>query len=157
MKFIKVLLIFSIILLLFSCVAKKNLEWGWYHYDRGDACKGGKFFKKAALQGDAEAIYMMAYVQEHGECHTKNLENALTLYTTAASKGYLKAQVKTGEIYYQGDWVKRDYKKAGYWYEKAAEQGDAYSQYVAGYMYVNGQGTKKNYIQGVKWLQLSVE
>ena len=152
----KYVIVLVIAFLLLSCSAEKNLQWGWYHYDRGDACRGGNFFRKAGLKGDAEAIYMSAYLQEYGECCEKNIENAFVLYANAASRGYLKAQKKTGEIFYQGEWATRDYGQAFYWYEKAAKQGDAYSQYTLGYMYAKGQGVEKNTDTAIFWFAKSV-
>lgn len=152
----KCAIIFISAFFLLSCSAKKNLEWGWYHYDRGDTCTGVKFFRKAALEEDAEALYMMAYVQEHEECYEKNIENAFLLYASSASKGYLKAQKKMGEIFYRGEWIEKDYKQAFYWHEKAAQQGDDYSQYTIGFMYANGQGVKANSDTATIWLAKSV-
>lgn len=48
-------------------------------------------------------------------------------------------------MYYSGEGIKQDYKKAKEWYEKATKQGHIKAQYNLGVMYYSGEGVKQNY------------
>ena len=56
-----------------------------------------------------------------------------------------------GLMYYNGQGVEQDYKKAVYWWDKSAEQGDADAQHNLGLMYDNGQGVEQDYKKAVYW------
>lgn len=58
-------------------------------------------------------------------------------------------------MYYTGNGVPQDYKKALQWFSKAAEQGEALAQYNLGLMYFNGFGVPQDYVQAYKWFNLS--
>jgi TPR repeat protein len=58
-------------------------------------------------------------------------------------------------MYYSGQGVNQDYKKALVWFTKSAEQGDATSQKNLASMYFNGYGADKNYIKAYKWFLLA--
>ena len=45
-----------------------------------------------------------------------------------AELGFSFAQYNLGRMYYEGDGVSQDYKKAAEWYNKAAIQGNSYAQ-----------------------------
>ena len=68
-----------------------------------------------------------------------------------------QAQFELGEIYYEGQGVKRDYKKAFEWFQKAAEQGNAQAQYNLSLMYAKGRGVPKDEFKTVLWCQKSAE
>lgn len=52
-------------------------------------------------------------------------KTAFTIFEDLASKGDADSQRNLGLMYYNGQGVKQDYKKAIEWYEKAATQGYA--------------------------------
>jgi TPR repeat protein len=62
-----------------------------------------------------------------------------------AELGDAEAQTGLGFLYYDGEGVPQDYKKAFEWLSKAAEQGNALAQYTLGVMYYEGFGVKKDY------------
>ena len=53
----------------------------------------------------------------------------------ASIRGNADAQVTLGVMYYAGEDVPQDYKKALKWFQKAANQGDDNAQYHLGLMY----------------------
>lgn len=61
-----------------------------------------------------------------------------------AEQGNAEIQSKLGAMYYFGENVEQDYKKAFYWFIKAAEQGNAFAQNNLGCMYFCGQGISKD-------------
>ena len=80
---------------------------------------------------------------------TITVEKYLKLY---ASKGNLAAQIRLGNIYYFGDDIQKDLKKALKYYQQAAMQGYNYAQFSVGLMYYNGQGVKQSYSKALKYL-----
>ena len=59
-------------------------------------------------------------------------------------------------MYYKGEGVEKDSKKAIEWYEKAASQGFAKAQYNLGVMYDNGYGVEVNEQKAYELLQKSL-
>lgn len=74
-----------------------------------------------------------------------------------AEKGDACSQFIFGHLYFRGQGVPQDYKKAIKWYHKAAEQGLAIAQFNLARMYENGYGVPQDYEEAVKWYQKSAE
>jgi TPR repeat protein len=70
-----------------------------------------------------------------------------------AESGDVRGQKVLGSMYYLGQDVPRDYKKAFEWYEKAALQGDARAQGMLGLMYYFGQGVPQDYKKAFEWCE----
>lgn len=60
-------------------------------------------------------------------------------------------------MYYQGNGVLKDFKKAAYWFEKAAKQGNAYAQYSLGLLYYYDDGVLKDKAKAKYWMQKAYE
>jgi hypothetical protein len=73
----------------------------------------------------------------------------------AAAQGNAIAQFNLGLLYYSGEGVPQDYKRAAQWYQKAAEQGNADAQSDLGFAYENGHGVPQDYVQAFKWIDLA--
>jgi TPR repeat protein len=54
-------------------------------------------------------------------------------------------------LYYYGEEIDQDYRKAYKWFLKAAKQSDASSQYYLGNIYYFGEGIKQDYRKAYKW------
>jgi uncharacterized protein len=74
-----------------------------------------------------------------------------------AEQGDADAQYGLGSIYYLGDGVPQDYKKAVYWLTKAAEQGHYEAQYNLGVMYHEGKVVVQDNKQAVYWYKKAAE
>ena len=64
-----------------------------------------------------------------------------------------KAQYDLGVMYYKGEGVEKDDKKAFKWFTKSAEQGNANAQYNLGSMH----GLEMDYKKAVEWYTKSAE
>jgi len=72
-----------------------------------------------------------------------------------AESGDVRGQKVLGSMYYLGQDVPRDYKKAFEWYEKAALQGDARAQGMLGLMYYFGQGVPQDFVMAYAYLNIA--
>lgn len=60
--------------------------------------------------------------------------------------------VEQGILYYRGDTVEQDYKKALNLFLRASRRGSRRAMYLIGLMYLEGKGVKKNFNMSVKWI-----
>ena len=87
-------------------------------------------------------------------CLEKEKENLKTL----AEQGNALAQYKLAFMYFNGDGVIQNYKKALDWYQQSAEQGFALAQYFLGYLYYRElRRVPKNYEKALNWLGKAAE
>lgn len=75
----------------------------------------------------------------------------------SASSGDIKAQVKLGCMYRDGDGVDKDGNKAVEWLTKAAEQGSSDAQCILGRMYSDGDGVVLSYSKALAWYTLAAD
>ena len=84
-----------------------------------------------------------------------DVETALTVWTSLAKKGNIKAQEQLGFHYYLGHKsFPQNYKNALKWFTKAAKQGDSDSQMLLGLIYEKGQGVLIDYRLAYMWMNL---
>ena len=81
-----------------------------------DAGKALILFQQAALQGDAEAQYNLAVLQEQGGAGEPNLEQASVWFSKAAEQGLPAAQVRLGLMYAIGQPMGQDLIEAHKWF-----------------------------------------
>jgi uncharacterized protein len=74
-----------------------------------------------------------------------------------AEAGDMLSQSTLGTMYYQGDGVSIDYKKAYYWVKKSAAQEHINAMYNLGYMYWSGDGTSQDYEKAFYWFSKAAE
>lgn len=110
-------------------VAMAEVELGWC-YIRGDGVEkdeleGLRWWKQAALRGDAKAQDLVGtWLFEGAEGIPKDIPGALHWYEKAAWNGVVDAQFTLGDLYCDGDkGVPRDYLKAKQWLQMAIDGG----------------------------------
>ena len=75
----------------------------------------------------------------------------------SAKQGDAAAQCDLGLMYYHGNSVPQNYKRAIQYYTKSAKQGYAKAQHDLGLIYSNGTGLEmQDYKQAYIWLNLAV-
>ena len=141
----------------FLCITNRELAAQW--------------LEKAALQGNAEAQYLLAQCYENNLDHmggaeyfddetgeyvvsdevekmiAQNQEKAMQWYLKAAQNGIPKAQLEVATRYY----LDNNEKAAFEWYLKAAQAGLPDAQNKLGDLYRDGELVKQNYSEAVKW------
>jgi len=68
-----------------------------------------------------------------------------------------KSWYEVGRMYYLGDGVPIDGKKAAEWYLKAAEKGFAPAQYRLGMLHLNGDGVPQDWKEAKKWFEKAAD
>ncbi|MCP3869409.1 MAG: transglycosylase SLT domain-containing protein [Gammaproteobacteria bacterium] len=81
-----------------------------------------------AEQGDPTAQVALGEALEHGEGVGRNPALAIEWYCRAVTRGSVEAQRNLGWMYFSGQGVSRDDRRAGYWLGKAAAGGDEFSR-----------------------------
>lgn len=82
---------------------------------------------------------------------------ALREWRPLAEQGDPVAQRYLGFMYFNGEGVPENARRAVFWYRKAAEQGDADVQFNLGLMYANGDGIPEDDRQAVFWWRKAAE
>ena len=114
--------------------------------------------KRAIDLGSQEALSFVAscgsglVTQKHAP-----IDTAIKWYTIAAEMGNKDAQNNLGVVFYNGQGVEQDYRKAFEWYQKASKQGESSSQWRLGGMYLNGLGVDQDYGKAFEWYLKAAE
>ena len=81
-------------------------------------------------------------------------QKVIQQYTDAADRGELFAISQIGAMYWHGQGVSKDYKKAVDYFKKGAEKGDALSLYNLGVAYNLGKGIAPNKLKAYEtWVK----
>lgn len=118
-----------------------------------------KYYKLAALQGNAEAQNALGDIYYNNGSHIR----AFKYYAEAANQGHAEAQRSLGvayiqktEFYSNSDPLVNKYRALGYKYLKeSAEQGNARGQRGLGYCYHYGVGVERDFELCIKYYRLS--
>lgn len=65
-----------------------------------------------------------------------------------AEQGHLRAQMRLGDMFANGQYVIRDNAQAAKWYLSSAEVGNAEAQYNLGLIYSEGEGVEQDDTNG---------
>jgi TPR repeat protein len=114
----------------------------------------GDLFKDA-LNGDAEAQYLIAYMYDQGKDIPQDDAEAVKWYRKAADQGNGPAQHILGMHYRIGIGVEKDFAEAVKWYRRAADQGLSRAQFDLGNAYSKGDGVAQDYLLAYKWFTLA--
>ncbi len=108
-------------------------------------------FFDAAIQGNAEAQYLLAYCLYYGIGFEKNEADAYYWFDLAAVEGEKHAQYYAGLCYRDGIGTQTDEEAAFYYIREAAEQELMDAQYELAHYYENGIGTEQNTEKAIYW------
>lgn len=143
-----------------------------------------KWYGRAAKQDLASAQINLGRMYERGEGVAQDYGAALKWYTLGARQnldsnlnrmrklkdsagvslavwnffsalGSVDAKINIGTMYFTGDGVFQNYKRARRWYKLAAEQKNVRAQKKLGEMYIYGLGSRKNYPLAFMWYDVA--
>ncbi len=119
--------------------------FGIYYNSRNDVPKNNeeayKWLKKGAELGNPWCQWIWGFTLHIGDDgFSVNVNQAIYWLEKAANQNQANAMTELGEMYQEGDLVKRDIKKAIYWYEKASELEEKVALEKLGIIYMFGDG-----------------
>ena len=104
--------------------------------------------------------FMSEFITEKGgECNkSSDIEKRFkNYYKKAADEGNVNAQYYIGKLYYKGEVIEKDYKKAFEYLKKAADDGNVNAQYYIGTLYYKGKGIEKDYEKAFEYLKKAAD
>lgn len=120
------------------------------------AALGSAGLRKAALAGDARAVYQLAAQAADGPAN-RDPKLALRLFERAAVAGLTPAQFRLGNMFEKGIGTNRDPALAKVWYGRAAERGNAKAMHNLAVLYAEGAGGKPDYATATEWFRRAAE
>lgn len=82
----------------------------------------------------------------------RKMQEVVKEFEKHAGKGHVMAMLHLGEMYEEGQGIKRDYERAQKYYRMAAGEGLAEAKYKLGMMYKNGKGLEEDWLKAVKMI-----
>ncbi len=139
-----------------------GMEQGALQEDRK---KANYWLRRAALQGSAEAQYVLANTYGQGAGIDCDPVQALTWFRHSAEQGYVPALLSLGAAYENGDFgLQKDSAEAVRWYTKArettqtfAENGNPDAAYRVTTFYRKGLGGEQDLSEALNWLHRAAE
>ena len=111
-----------------------------------------QLLRKAARQGDAEALGKLAYCYEYGRAVDIDLKKAFGLYRVSAERGNAMSQFKYAEFLANGTLSKEpDIHTALPWYRKAAARKNPQALFKLGVFHMEGICVKKDPQQAAQY------
>jgi len=145
--------------------AEAQKKLGEVCYDNKDMENARKWYKLAAEQGDADALFKLgkSYDWRNNNEKERNLQEAFKWYKLASDKGNWEAREKIGDLYFYGpygfsdksDKFKKDKDEASKWYKLIGESNDPQAQYILAHLYLDGHKLQRDYEEAVKLLNKS--
>ena len=102
-----------------------------------------RWYRRAALQGNAEAQNDLGALIEQGRAKAQPGESAMGWYKRSAMQEYAPAQFNLGTLLIAENSPVAD-EKAAFWIAQAADQGFAPAQASLGVLYEEGRGVRPN-------------
>ncbi|WP_332682413.1 hypothetical protein [Bosea sp. (in: a-proteobacteria)] len=121
------------------------------------ATLGTSGLRKAALAGDARAVYELATDAADAQGAGRDPKLALHLFERAAVAGLAPAQFRLGNMFEKGIGTGRDVALARLWYSRAAERGNAKAMHNLAVLYAEGAGGKPDYATAAEWFRRAAE
>lgn len=113
--------------------------------------------RKAALAGDARAVYELASRAADGASTARDPKLALRLFERAAVAGLPPAQFRLANMFEKGIGTTRDISLARIWYGRAAERGNAKAMHNLAVLYAEGVDGKPDYTTATMWFRRAAE
>ncbi|MGL4973858.1 MAG: tetratricopeptide repeat protein, partial [Bosea sp. (in: a-proteobacteria)] len=113
--------------------------------------------RRAALEGDARAVYELAAKAADATGTARDPKVALRLFERAAAAGLAPAQFRLGNMFEKGIGTGRDIALARLWYERAADKGNAKAMHNLAVLYAEGASGKPDYATAVQWFRQAAE
>ena len=115
------------------------------------------WFRRAAEQGHAEAMFFLGILHSAGQGVEKDPGAAATWYEKSAAAGSADAMYNLGYLHLDGKGVAQDDEAALRWFRKASEKGHSRSMYTVGAMHFEGRGVARDNAKALEWFTRSAD
>jgi localization factor PodJL len=112
---------------------------------------GSPSLRQAALDGDAQAAFIVASRFAEGKAVPQDTMAAARWYQIAADRGLAPAQYRMGALLERGTGTKLDLTAALKWYERAATSGNVRAMHNAAVLLASGDKSKTTYQRAAHW------
>jgi TPR repeat protein len=136
------------------CYGRMLLEGKCVH---GNPCSALAWFRRAADQGEVDAINMVGRCLDNGWGIAADPAAAATQYARAGDAGHAWAQYNLGHLYLDGRGVPRDPNRAFGLYRSAACQGHERAMNLLGRCHEEGWGTPRDAAAAARWYRRAAE
>ena len=120
--------------------------------------KAVKILHEKALQGDANAQFLLGKNYSIGEGVSENKEKAIEWYRRAAEQGDSEHQMALGlALCWDGEALSSNFTEGFNWILKAAERGHLGAQYFVAAQYATGENIQRDPYKAVEWYQRLAE
>lgn len=120
-----------------------------------ESAKACHAIQELARIGDPEGMFHLADMYQSGFGVEIDIDEALRLFKLSAQAGFVPAQVRLGNAFFEGSPFGQSYSEAFFWYKLGADSGDDVCQKNMGLMYLHGIEVERDIEEALKWLQAS--
>ena len=118
---------------------------------------GTPALRKAALEGDPKAQFIVASSYLGGRVVKRDFAKAAQWYAKAAAQGLPVAQYRLGTLYERGRGLPRDAARARHWYERAARAGNVKAMHNLAVILADNKDGKADYAAAAHWFKAAAE
>lgn len=139
---------------------KLQYVWSLETPERGEAMLlEAQRHRKAALEGNAEALYKFAQILRTGNGYEVKPDPSryFQLLQASAERGYPVAEFEIGVAYQYDRSIQQDLQQAVAWYQKAAGHGLRDAQLKLARLYENGEAGAPDPAQAMRWYRQAAE
>jgi hypothetical protein len=129
----------ALLLMLFSALAKADVEAGIAAYQQGDLVAALREFQEAAKHDDVRALNYLGIMHAEGLGTSRDDSLAADMFFKGAILGYPEAMANLGRMYAAGRGVRQDNKAAVSAYRAAAKAGFRSAMVRMAEIYENGE------------------
>jgi len=129
----------------------------YYYKEGGDIKQAIQWGEMAAAKNDIKGMIVLGNIYYHGKDVDSDLAKSLQYFEQALKidEDNRFVQDQLGMMYYKGEGVQTDFRKAADLCKIAANKGQPGCQYYLGLMYVNGEGVTQDIDRGIGWMRKS--
>lgn len=127
------------------------IELAHFYREEGLAQWAVKWYKIAAAQQQAEAIYWLGNFSYDGQYCPFDLAFVFTSYEYAAAANFPDGLNNLADMYLRGEYVVQNDTIAFELFHRAAKLGVAESMYTLGFLYENGRGVQQDMKKSNYW------
>ncbi len=113
--------------------------------------------RRAALEGDANAVYELGVRAGDGIGMARDAKLAMRLFERAAAAGSAPAQFRLANIFEKGIGTARDAKLATNWYKRAADKGNAKAMHNLAVLIAEGADGRPDYAAAASLFRQAAE